>query len=64
MSNRCLCMCVLFALLMFAILSYLCRYVGSKLKENILRVGPESVYAVVFDGGTDFTATEPMIQEL
>ena len=49
---------------MFAILSYLCRYVGSKLKENILRVGPESVYAVVFDGGTDFTATEPMIQEL
>ena len=43
---------------------YLCRYVAGKLKEQILRVGPEKVYVVVFDGGTDFTATEPMIQGL
>ena len=39
-------------------------YVHESNKENIARVGPEKVYAVVFDGGTDFTATEPMIQEI
>lgn len=40
------------------------RYVASHLKQQILRVGPETVFAVVFDGGTDFTATEPMIQQM
>ena len=29
-----------------------------------MRVGPKRVYAVVFDGGTDFTATAPMIQAI
>lgn len=29
-----------------------------------MRVGPKTVFGVVFDGGTDFTATAPMIQAM
>ena len=39
---------------MFSLLSHPYRYVGGKLKQQIIRVGPEKVFAVVFDGGTDF----------
>ena len=49
---------------LFSLLFHLCRYVGGKLKQQIIRVGPEKVFALVFDGGTDFTATAAMIQEL
>ena len=40
-----------------------CRYVGAEMKKAIDSVGPENVYVVVIDGGTDWTATETMIQE-
>ena len=33
------------------------------LKEIIEMVGPEKVFAVIIDGGTDWSATETMIQE-
>ena len=33
------------------------------MKKAIEMVGPEKVFVVVIDGGTDWTATEAMIQE-
>ena len=38
------------------------RYIAGEMKKAIQRVGPDKVMLVVIDGGTDWTATEPMIQ--
>ena len=39
------------------------RYVAEKLKEVIEMCGPKNVMVVIIDGGTDWTATEVMIQQ-
>ena len=41
-----------------------CRFVAHKIKANLELVGPETVFLIVIDGGSDWTATEEMITEL
>ena len=39
------------------------RYIASMMKEAIIKVGAKQVLLVVIDGGSDWTATEEMIQQ-
>lgn len=57
-------MFVVLFLLLHSLLFYLCRFIGGKLKVIIERVGPEKVFAVIPDGGSDWQATKTMIQAL
>ena len=42
-------------------MSLFTRYVAGEMKKALLRVDPQKVMIVVIDGGSDWTATEPMI---
>ena len=41
----------------------MCRYVAHEMKKAIQMVGADKILLVVIDGGSDWTATETMIQE-
>ena len=41
---------------------WLRRYVASKMKEWIEKVGAKTIFLIVIDGGSDWSATEDMIQ--
>lgn len=67
-----MCSCARFVLLLFHICfhpffifgftHYKPRYVASQMKKQIEIVGPKRVFLVVIDGGSDWAATEEMVQ--